>query len=184
MSCVPTKFPNIIQLKPLKNWTWTCEHKAAACYSLVSFTDLKNDLIPAGDPVFLDAESATSFMSRSLLANHWDFELVVKGDLQRECIDETCNYEEAREIFEDDEKTVRILRVHSDVVPETNQLCTDESCPENTTCLNKIFIHHKHFCILPCYSHKSHFHHLNMERWWTTWCALLRLDNCRTSWLI
>uniref|UniRef100_A0A3B5LHL2 Proline rich Gla (G-carboxyglutamic acid) 2 n=1 Tax=Xiphophorus couchianus TaxID=32473 RepID=A0A3B5LHL2_9TELE len=69
-----------------------------------------------GDPVFLDAESATSFMSRSLLANHWDFELVVKGDLQRECIDETCNYEEAREIFEDDEKTVRILRVHSDVI--------------------------------------------------------------------
>ncbi|XP_023204228.1 transmembrane gamma-carboxyglutamic acid protein 2-like isoform X2 [Xiphophorus maculatus] len=65
---------------------------------------VRNQQAP-GDPVFLDAESATSFMSRSLLANHWDFELVVKGDLQRECIDETCNYEEAREIFEDDEKT-------------------------------------------------------------------------------
>uniref|UniRef100_A0A3B3U2K8 Proline rich Gla (G-carboxyglutamic acid) 2 n=1 Tax=Poecilia latipinna TaxID=48699 RepID=A0A3B3U2K8_9TELE len=49
--------------------------------------------------------SAASFMSRSLLANYWDFELVMQGDLERECMEETCNYEEAREVFEDDENT-------------------------------------------------------------------------------
>ncbi|XP_037544726.1 transmembrane gamma-carboxyglutamic acid protein 2 [Nematolebias whitei] len=58
-----------------------------------------------GKLVLLDEQSAVSFLSRSLLANNWDFELVVKDDLQRECYDELCNYEEARECFEDDAAT-------------------------------------------------------------------------------
>uniref|UniRef100_A0A3Q3IT03 Gla domain-containing protein n=1 Tax=Monopterus albus TaxID=43700 RepID=A0A3Q3IT03_MONAL len=49
--------------------------------------------------------SAASFLSRSLLYNSWDFEMVVPGNLERECIEETCNYEEAREVFEDDATT-------------------------------------------------------------------------------
>uniref|UniRef100_A0A3Q0SMB7 Proline rich Gla (G-carboxyglutamic acid) 2 n=1 Tax=Amphilophus citrinellus TaxID=61819 RepID=A0A3Q0SMB7_AMPCI len=50
-------------------------------------------------------ETSASFLSRSLLYNSWDFELVVPGDVERECNEEICNYEEAREIFEDDKKT-------------------------------------------------------------------------------
>ncbi|XP_026181307.1 transmembrane gamma-carboxyglutamic acid protein 2 [Mastacembelus armatus] len=57
------------------------------------------------DPVVLDKLSATSFLSRSLLYNSWDFELVVPGNLERECYEEKCNYEEAREVFEDNTKT-------------------------------------------------------------------------------
>lgn len=79
-----------------------------------------NVLNPAGDPVFLDGQSALSFMSRSLLYNHWDFELVVSGDLERECQEEVCNYEEARECFENDDLTVRLLRVYLHVMPEMN----------------------------------------------------------------
>lgn len=65
---------------------------------------------PAGGPVFLDEQAAASFMSRSLLYNHWDFELVVPDNLERECREEMCSYEEAREVFEDDVKTVNLLR--------------------------------------------------------------------------
>ncbi|XP_044038716.1 transmembrane gamma-carboxyglutamic acid protein 2 isoform X2 [Siniperca chuatsi] len=59
----------------------------------------------AGDPVLVDAQSATSFLSRSLLYNSWDFELVVADNLERECVEEKCSYEEAREVFEDDTQT-------------------------------------------------------------------------------
>ncbi|XP_044186962.1 transmembrane gamma-carboxyglutamic acid protein 2 [Thunnus albacares] len=58
-----------------------------------------------GDPLFVDEQSATTFLSRSLLYNSWDFELVVSDNLERECVEETCTYEEAREVFEDDTKT-------------------------------------------------------------------------------
>ncbi|KAF3699521.1 Transmembrane gamma-carboxyglutamic acid protein 4 [Channa argus] len=57
------------------------------------------------DPVVVDKQSAVSFLSRSLLYNSWDFELVVPGNLKRECLEEKCSYEEAREVFEDDIKT-------------------------------------------------------------------------------
>lgn len=67
---------------------------------------------PAGDPVVVDKHSATSFLSRTLLYNSMDFELVVPGNLERECIEEQCNYEEAREVFEDDAKTVMLLYSH------------------------------------------------------------------------
>lgn len=48
---------------------------------------------------------ASSFLSRSLLYNSWDFELVVRDNLERECIEERCTYEEAREVFEDKVQT-------------------------------------------------------------------------------
>ncbi|XP_042328697.1 transmembrane gamma-carboxyglutamic acid protein 2 isoform X2 [Sceloporus undulatus] len=57
------------------------------------------------DRVFLDDSVAHRFLSRKPLYNHWDFELIVPDNLQRECIEEVCNYEEAREVFEDDIKT-------------------------------------------------------------------------------
>ncbi|XP_071375100.1 transmembrane gamma-carboxyglutamic acid protein 2 [Centroberyx affinis] len=58
-----------------------------------------------GGPVLMEERSAASFLSRSLLYNSWDFELVVSDSLERECVEEMCSYEEAREVFEDDAKT-------------------------------------------------------------------------------
>ncbi|XP_051995367.1 transmembrane gamma-carboxyglutamic acid protein 2 [Xyrauchen texanus] len=58
-----------------------------------------------GNYVFLEEKSAGSFLSRTLLSNSWDFELVVPGNLERECHEEICSYEEAREVFEDDKQT-------------------------------------------------------------------------------
>ncbi|XP_023681813.1 transmembrane gamma-carboxyglutamic acid protein 2 [Paramormyrops kingsleyae] len=51
--------------------------------------------------VFLPEQPATSFLSRTLLYNSWDFELVVPGNIERECMEEVCTYEEAREVFKD-----------------------------------------------------------------------------------
>ncbi|XP_026216025.1 transmembrane gamma-carboxyglutamic acid protein 2 isoform X2 [Anabas testudineus] len=67
-----------------------------------------------GDPVVVDKHSATSFLSRTLLYNSWDMELVVPGNLERECMEEQCNYEEAREVFEDDAKTKAFWKTYVD----------------------------------------------------------------------
>ncbi|KPP76706.1 transmembrane gamma-carboxyglutamic acid protein 4-like [Scleropages formosus] len=45
-------------------------------------------------------ESAKTVLRRRLLFNRFDFEGITSGDLERECMEETCSYEEAREIFE------------------------------------------------------------------------------------
>ncbi|XP_068596217.1 transmembrane gamma-carboxyglutamic acid protein 4 [Brachionichthys hirsutus] len=52
------------------------------------------------DEVFVDDGDANSFLGRRLLFNRFDFELFVPGNLERECYEEICNYEEAREVFE------------------------------------------------------------------------------------
>ncbi|XP_070822632.1 transmembrane gamma-carboxyglutamic acid protein 4 [Chaetodon trifascialis] len=50
--------------------------------------------------VLVDDGEANSFLGRHLLFNRFDFELFVPGNLERECNEELCNYEEAREVFE------------------------------------------------------------------------------------
>ena len=53
--------------------------------------------------VMLSREEAHSFLSRKLLRNSWHrFEEALQGNLERECKEEICSYEEAREVFEDD----------------------------------------------------------------------------------
>ncbi|CAB1341387.1 unnamed protein product, partial [Coregonus sp. 'balchen'] len=46
---------------------------------------------------FLGQQSASSYLSRSLLWKSWDLELVTPDSLERECMEEMCTYEEARE---------------------------------------------------------------------------------------
>lgn len=57
--------------------------------------------------MFIKRERASTFLERVRRANTI-FEELKKGNLERECLEETCSYEEAREIFEDVEKTVRV----------------------------------------------------------------------------
>uniref|UniRef100_A0A665V8Y7 Proline rich Gla (G-carboxyglutamic acid) 4 (transmembrane) n=1 Tax=Echeneis naucrates TaxID=173247 RepID=A0A665V8Y7_ECHNA len=53
-----------------------------------------------GECLFVDDEDANRFLGRHLLFNRFDFEIFVPGNLERECYEEVCNYEEAREVFE------------------------------------------------------------------------------------
>ncbi|XP_066556592.1 transmembrane gamma-carboxyglutamic acid protein 4 isoform X2 [Amia ocellicauda] len=57
------------------------------------------------DHVFVNENEAATFLGRHLLANRFDFELFTPGNLERECNEELCNFEEAREVFEDTAKT-------------------------------------------------------------------------------
>ncbi|CAH2318972.1 transmembrane gamma-carboxyglutamic acid 2 isoform X1 [Pelobates cultripes] len=54
--------------------------------------------------VFLDEGSANKYLTRKRRYNSWDFEMFTKGNLERECTEEVCNYEEVREIFENDQE--------------------------------------------------------------------------------
>ena len=55
--------------------------------------------------MFLAKEEASQILNRQKRAN-FGFEEIKEGDLQRECYDEQCNYEEVHEVFEEDTQTV------------------------------------------------------------------------------
>lgn len=73
----------------------------------------------AREEVFTSKEEANLFIHRHLLYNRFDLELFTPGDLERECIEELCNYEEAREIFVDEDKTMKFWQEYSVRGPTT-----------------------------------------------------------------
>lgn len=60
----------------------------------------------APSAVFVEKHEAASVLRRWRRANSGFLEEVKQGNLERECIEEICDYEEAREVFEDDQQTV------------------------------------------------------------------------------
>ncbi|XP_037855468.1 transmembrane gamma-carboxyglutamic acid protein 4 isoform X4 [Chlorocebus sabaeus] len=73
----------------------------------------------AGEEVFTSKEEANFFIRRRLLYNRFDLELFTPGDVERECNEELCNYEEAREIFVDEDKTIAFWQKYSAKGPTT-----------------------------------------------------------------
>ncbi|KAM4018454.1 transmembrane gamma-carboxyglutamic acid protein 4 isoform 2-T2 [Anomaloglossus baeobatrachus] len=63
--------------------------------------------------VFRNGEDASGFLGRRLHYNQFDFEMFTLGNLERECYEEQCNYEEAREIFEDDRSVATFWKDYS-----------------------------------------------------------------------
>lgn len=60
------------------------------------------------DPVvFLEKGQALSLLKRPRRANKGFLEELLKGSLERECLEETCSYEEAFEALESTVQTVR-----------------------------------------------------------------------------
>ncbi|XP_062861188.1 transmembrane gamma-carboxyglutamic acid protein 4 [Trichomycterus rosablanca] len=64
-----------------------------------------SDLQDKQNAVFVEEMEASNFLGRHLLYNRFDFEIFTPGNLERECQEEVCNYEEAREVFENDPDT-------------------------------------------------------------------------------
>ncbi|KAM6160883.1 transmembrane gamma-carboxyglutamic acid protein 4 [Erethizon dorsatum] len=73
----------------------------------------------APEEVFASKEEANFFIHRRLLYNRFDLELFLPSDLERECLEEFCNYEEAREIFLDEDKTMEFWKEYSVKGPTT-----------------------------------------------------------------
>eukprot|EP00064_Thunnus_orientalis_P017117 superscaffoldBa00003549_g17194 len=61
--------------------------------------------------VFVEKHEASAVLQRWRRANSGFLEELKQGNLERECIEEICNYEEAREVFEDDDMTVSYFRL-------------------------------------------------------------------------
>ncbi|XP_005364513.1 transmembrane gamma-carboxyglutamic acid protein 4 [Microtus ochrogaster] len=101
-------FPLLIALSQLTRLTLAVPH----------WTKSLKDSEHVREEVFASKEAANVFMHRRLLYNRFDLELFTPGDLERECYEEFCSYEEAKEIFRDDEKTFNYLLTIS-YVPDT-----------------------------------------------------------------
>ncbi|XP_006272540.1 coagulation factor X isoform X1 [Alligator mississippiensis] len=71
------------------------------------------DRLGAHGSVFLKKETANTFLERTKRANSF-FEEFKKGDIERECKEEVCNKEEAREAFENQEKTEEFWNIYVD----------------------------------------------------------------------
>ncbi|MBN3303483.1 FA7 factor, partial [Amia calva] len=79
--------------------------------------------------VFLRRQEAHAILQRHKRANTGLFEELKQGNLERECFEEKCSHEEAREVFEDDEKTKRFWQEYTD-------LCHPNPCENNGSCVN------------------------------------------------
>ncbi|NXW55226.1 TMG4 protein, partial [Eurystomus gularis] len=68
--------------------------------------------------VFTSEKEANLFIGRHLLNNRFDFEAFTADNLERECLEELCSYEEAREVFEDTDKTMEFWKDYSTKGPK------------------------------------------------------------------
>lgn len=60
--------------------------------------------------VFVQKDEAHGILNRLKRANSGWFEELKTGNLERECLEEKCSFEEAREVFEHTEATVSITQ--------------------------------------------------------------------------
>ncbi|XP_039975488.1 coagulation factor IXa [Xiphias gladius] len=84
---------------------------------------------PASGPVFLSGQAADSVLRRHKRHNTGLFEELLEGNLERECIKEVCDLEEAREFFENDEETMEFWAGYVD----GNQ-CKPNPCQNQGSC--------------------------------------------------
>ncbi|KAM9835983.1 protein Z, vitamin K-dependent plasma glycoprotein b [Aulostomus maculatus] len=77
--------------------------------------------------------AAGSIFLRSKRANQFLLEEILPGNLERECYEELCGYEEAREYFEDNAKTVAFWTVYSD-----GDQCQPNPCLHGGNCTDKV----------------------------------------------
>ncbi|KAK2904304.1 coagulation factor IXa [Channa argus] len=99
---------------------------------LLSLLLLSSRLIsgaPGSGPVFLSGQAAGSILLRIKRHNTGFLEELLKGNLERECTEEVCDFEEAREIFENDEKTMEFWAKYSD-----GNECESRPCLNQGTC--------------------------------------------------
>ncbi|XP_026157127.1 coagulation factor VIIi [Mastacembelus armatus] len=80
--------------------------------------------------VFVEKHEANTVLQRWRRANTGFLEELKQGNLERECIEEICDYEEAREVFENDDKTRQFWLTYPYRDP-----CLVNPCQNNGTCV-------------------------------------------------
>ncbi|KAJ7996349.1 hypothetical protein DPEC_G00236180 [Dallia pectoralis] len=79
---------------------------ARLCLLIITVGYMVENWFTSGAYVFLSGHSADTLLKRQKRYNTGAFEEMTWGNLERECYEEQCSLEEAREVFEDDEKTM------------------------------------------------------------------------------
>ncbi|XP_007528316.1 coagulation factor IX [Erinaceus europaeus] len=90
-------------------------------------------LLTAECTVFLDRENATKILHRQKRYNSGKLEEFVRGNLERECMEEKCSFEEAREVFENTEKTTEFWKQYVD-----GDQCESNPCLNGGLCKDDI----------------------------------------------
>ncbi|XP_055101116.2 coagulation factor X isoform X2 [Symphalangus syndactylus] len=85
-------------------------------------------LLLPGESLFIRREQANNILARVTRANSF-LEEMKKGNLERECMEETCSYEEAREVFEDSDKTNEFWNKYKD-----GDQCETSPCQNEGEC--------------------------------------------------
>ncbi|XP_049683172.1 coagulation factor IX [Accipiter gentilis] len=87
----------------------------------------------AESTVFIENKEASSVLSRQKRANSNRLEEVIPGNLERECIEEKCSFEEAREVFENTEKTMEFWKTYID-----GDQCDPNPCKNGAVCKDAV----------------------------------------------
>ncbi|XP_004713421.1 coagulation factor IX [Echinops telfairi] len=90
-------------------------------------------LLSADCTVFLDRENATKILNRLKRYNSGKLEEFISDNLERECIEEKCSFEEAREVFENTEKTTEFWKQYID-----GDQCESNPCLNGGMCKDDI----------------------------------------------
>ncbi|KAM9328520.1 coagulation factor VIIi [Pholidichthys leucotaenia] len=85
----------------------------------------------AAAAVFLEKQEADSVLRRWRRANSGFLEELKQGNLERECVEEICDYEEAREVFEDNDRTRQFWLTYDHRDP-----CQVNPCHNNGRCFH------------------------------------------------
>ncbi|NXX44485.1 PROZ protein, partial [Tricholaema leucomelas] len=83
--------------------------------------------------VFISADDANNVIKRQRRDNSLLLEEILQGSLERECLEERCSHEEAREVFENDD----MLEMFWDVY-YGGRKCSSSPCQHNGVCEDNI----------------------------------------------
>nr|DBA25988.1 TPA: hypothetical protein GDO54_010303 [Pyxicephalus adspersus] len=105
--------------------------------------------------VFIEKEKAHHVLRKR--ANHF-LEEILPGNLERECYEETCSREEAREIFKSQEKTAEFWYHYKDLSP-----CKENPCQNGGICQQ---YHYTYTCLCPPRFAGRHCENVRHECWY------------------